>query len=58
MRGLGVAVLEEGAEFAPTGGTVDQRQFAAGDAPEAHPHRQRHHMQAVQNVVQGGRHCG
>ncbi len=52
VRGLGVAVFEEGAEFTPAGGTVDQRQLAGGDAAEAHSHRQRNDVQAVENVCQ------
>ena len=57
VRGLGVVVFQEGAEFAPAGRAVDQCQLAGGDAAEAHPHRQRHHVQAVEHVVERGRHC-
>ena len=53
MRGLGVAVFQEGAEFAPAGRTVDQRHLASGDAAEAHPHRQGHHVHPVEDIVEG-----
>ena len=53
VRGLGVAVFEECAEFAPTRRALDQRHLAGGDAAEAHPHRQGHDVQALENVVDG-----
>jgi hypothetical protein len=56
MRRLVVAVFQEGAEFAPAGRAVDQRQFPGGDAAKADPHRQGHHVDAVEDVVEGRGH--
>ena len=56
MRRLGVAVFQEGAEFAPAGRAVDQRQLPGGDAAEADPHRQGHDVHPVEDVVEGRGH--
>ena len=42
----------EGAELAPPGGPVDQRDLAHGDATEPDPHGQGHHVHPVQQVVE------
>ncbi|EFV90822.1 hypothetical protein ES5_14143 [Dietzia cinnamea P4] len=51
VGGLGIVVLAERPELAPPGGPVDQHELALGDAAEPHPHRQGHHVNAVEQIV-------
>ena len=56
-RRLRRLVLHERPELAPTRRALDQRDLTGGDAAEPNPHRQRHDMQAVQQIRAGRRHC-
>ena len=51
VGGLGVVVLGEGAELTPPRRPLDQRHLPLGDAAEPHPHRQGHHVDAGEQIV-------
>ena len=55
MRRLGRLVLEEGPELAPAGRALDQGDLANVNTAEANSHRQRDDVQALQQIVKGGR---
>ena len=56
-RGVGVLILRKRCPLGPAPRTVQQHPLALGDAPEAHPHRQRHGVGGGQELSDVGQHA-